>query len=431
LVTELARSGHQKKTEIRAESFFSVDWKTTVDSLPDPILVIGNPPWVTNSALGSGESKNLPKKTNFQGLEGLDAITGKSNFDISESMLIRLLEVLSGRTAAVAMLCKTIVARKVLTHAWKTGLPLGSAEMRTIDAAATFNAAVNACLLVCTLAPSSTNRNCLVYPSINASEATSLIGYRHRRLLADLDAYVRWKHLEGDSPYNWRSGIKHDCSEVMELRREGSLYRNGLGELVELEEEYLYPMLKSSDLARSAGRPRRWMLVTQRAVGDQTEAIQLRAPKIWAYLRKHRDLLDRRASAIYRGRPQFSIFGVGDYSFAPWKVAISGFYKRLQFVSIGSFEGKPIVLDDTAYFVACRTSDEARVVSTLLNSATARGFFSAFLFWDAKRPITVELLRRLDLFALARELGDVEALMSFSARREAVRSSEQADLFGP
>ena len=34
-----------------------------------------------------------------------------------------------------------------------------------------------------------------------------------------------------------------------------------------------------------------------------------------------------------------------------------------------------------------------------------------FIFWDAKRPITVELLDRLDLLALARELG-TEATMS-------------------
>jgi len=39
-------------------------------------------------------SENLPKKSNFQGLRGLDARTGKSNFDIAEWMLIRLIEAL-------------------------------------------------------------------------------------------------------------------------------------------------------------------------------------------------------------------------------------------------------------------------------------------------------------------------------------------------
>jgi len=119
----------------------------------------------------------------------------------------------------------------------------------------------------------------------------------------------------------------------------------------------------------------------------------------------HGEALDRRGSSIYRKRPRFSVFGVGDYTFAPWKVAISGFYKRLKFAVVGSSEGKPTVLDDTVYFVACRSEEEARSVASLLNSETAREFLSALIFWDAKRPITADLLSRLDLQALAREVG--------------------------
>ena len=46
------------------------------------ILVIGNPPWVTNSTLSALGSDNLPVKTNFKGLKGIDEITGEINFDI-------------------------------------------------------------------------------------------------------------------------------------------------------------------------------------------------------------------------------------------------------------------------------------------------------------------------------------------------------------
>src|SRR5207248_9500541 len=168
-------------------------------------------------------------------------------------------------------------------------------------------------------------------------------------------------HLAGeDETYKWRSGVKHDCSKVMELRQEGHLYRNGLGEAVELESEYVYPMLKSSEITNGRSKePSRWMLVTQRAVGEETAIIRETAPKTWAYLQQHGDLLDRRASSIYRGRPRFSVFGVGDYTFAPWKVAISAFYKELHFTVVGLFAGKPIVLDDTCYFVSCQSQEEA------------------------------------------------------------------------
>jgi hypothetical protein len=42
----------------------------------------------------------------------------------------------------------------------------------------------------------------------------------------------------------------------------------------------------------------------------------------------------------------------------------------------------------------------------LLHSEQACDYFNAFAFWDAKRPITVEVLSRLDLRALAREHGE-------------------------
>ena len=63
----------------------------------------------------------------------------------------------------------------------------------------------------------------------------------------------------------------------------------------------------------------------------------------WGYLLAHADLLDARSSSIYRKRPRFSVFGVGPYTFAPWKVGISGFYKTLDFRAIGPVDQANIV----------------------------------------------------------------------------------------
>lgn len=95
---------------------------------------------------------------------------------------------------------------------------------------------------------------------------------------------------------------------------------------------------------------------------------------------------------------------MGDYSFAPWKVAISGLYKKLEFKVIGSYNNKPVVLDDTSNFIPCQSQEEAQRIAYLLNSQISKEFFDAFIFWDAKRPITIELLRRLNLVALGHEL---------------------------
>ena len=164
-------------------------------------------------------------------------------------------------------------------------------------------------------------------------------------------------------------------------------------------------MLKSSELVKPHPTPSRYMLVTQRLVGEDTPRIAREAPRTWDYLQSHADRLDARASSIYRNRPRFSVFGVGPYSFAPWKVAISGFYKRLDFRCVGPIEDKPVVLDDTCYFLPCRTEHDARLLAELLNSKAARGFFRSFIFWDAKRPITAQLLAGLDLGILSEEVG--------------------------
>jgi hypothetical protein len=397
----------EAETELRVADFFHFDWEDLLDRLPEPLLIIGNPPWVTHSELKRLQSANLPERRNTGGLKGLDAVTGKSNFDISEWMFQRMLEWIDGRRTTLAMLCKNTVARKVLEKAWQQKRSLSRADMYGIDAAKNFDAAVDACLLVVRTEPNEKSRECSVYGHLDAEEPTSVLGYREDQLVADARLFDRWKHLQNGEHYRWRSGIKHDCSKVMELEAaEGNLYRNGLGEVVELEPDCIYPMLKSSDLANGtcSDTPRR-MLVTQRRLGQDTSWIRRDVPKTWNYLTDHAAALESRASSIYENRPEFSVFGVGDYSFAPWKVAIAGFYKKLDFRVVGPQRGWPVVFDDTCYFLACESLKEAEDIGALLNSETAEQFYSAFVFWDSKRPITTRLLQKLDLLALAEELG--------------------------
>ena len=400
---------------IRQQDFFRHDWPATLKCLRQPILVIGNPPWVTNSAVGKLRDTNLPTKSNFQRLRGFEAITGKSNFDISEWMLIHLMECLSGKHAVVAMLCKTAVARKVLRHAWTSDFEISESRVYPIDANRHFRASVDACLLVSVFRPKASSSDCRIYPKLGPSLTYDTnFALRQGRLVADLTLYNTYGYLAGESPIRWRSGIKHDCSRIMELhRKSGNKFQNAMRETVDLELDHLYPMLKSSDLLKPSAVPSRYMLVTQRFVGETTSRIEREAPKTWNYLQCHGYRFDQRRSSIYRNRPRFSMFGVGPYSFTPWKVAISGFAKHLAFHCIGPHESKPVVLDDTCYFLPCDSEDDANTIAGLLNSDTAHGFLNSFIFWDAKRPITSQLLSTLDLNALATEAG-IEHLRSWS-----------------
>jgi len=390
---------------IRA-NFFDINWSEILDSLPEPILVLGNPPWVTSATLGGLQSLNHPKKSNFQGWNGLDALTGKSNFDISEWMLLQHLDWFRKRTGIVAMLCKISVARKVLIHVWKHNCSISMARIYKFDAMKYFGASVDACFFVIEFGQSSKSKDCMVYESLFTSEPSQIIGYRNGIVAANITAYEQWQHLHKiDEIYTWRSGIKHDCAKVMELERIGNTYRNGNGLAVSLEETYLYPLFKSSDISNNRVTIcRKYLLVTQRCVGEDTAHIKDDAPMTWQYLQDNSEALAKRNSSIYRHRPPFSIFGVGDYTFAPWKVAISGFYKKLVFTAISSISGKPAVFDDTVYFLPCWSEGEAKFLVEILNSSVAREFLSSMIFWSDKRPITVELLKRLNIQALARRL---------------------------
>ncbi|HSZ56547.1 MAG TPA: hypothetical protein VK797_12845 [Tepidisphaeraceae bacterium] len=395
---------------ILQRDFFTEDWKRNL-SRPGKkrVLVVGNPPWVTNSELGQLGSDNLPTKTNFQGLRGFDARTGKSNFDISEWMLVQLIEALPD-DGAIAMLCKTMTARKVLRHFWKTQGGLRDSSLFHIDAKTEFDVAVDACLFFAS-GKRTSDRLATVYTGLDKASAATPFGLVDGTLVADLDAYRAHKSLgAGSSTHIWRSGVKHDAGSVMEFTRDGRKLVNGLGELVEIEGDYIFPLLKSSDLGNGRTAIRKAVLVTQRHTGDDTSEIRRSAPKTWAYLTRHAGILDDRKSSIYENRPKFSIFGIGPYSFAPWKVAISGLYKDISFVVVPPCDDRPVMVDDTCYFTPCRSQEEAELLFEMLASPAARDFLNSLIFRDSKRPITADLLRRLSLVELARELGKLDEL---------------------
>jgi len=406
------------RATIHQGDFFTFNWDAFLEGQKQPLLVVGNLPWVTSAKVGAIGGSNLPEKSNFQKQKGFDAITGKANFDISEWMLMKMLGWFAGSELTLALLCKTAVARKALVHAWKHSTPIRSAIYR-IDAKKEFDVSVDACLLIVE-ASAMEVLECPVFSSLDAVEPQQTIGYRQKHLISEVSTYERCRHLIGISPFKWRSGVKHDCSKVMEFtEKEGGRLVNNLGEVVDLEGTYLFPMLKSSCIANGRiAKPRKWMLVPQQAVNESTAHIAKDAPKTWEYLMRHRSLLEKRGSSIYKDRPPFSIFGVGEYSFALWKIAISGFYHSLDFRLVTTYRNKPIVMDDTINFVPCQSQEQADLLLRILNSELAREFFAAFIFWDAKRPITTEILQKLNLVTLAERLGEPIPMPEYEGTKE-------------
>lgn len=412
------------------EGDYLKDEFSPINAENESLLVIGNPPWVTNSTLSSLGSKNLPKKSNIKGLRGFDAMTGESNFDICEWIILRSLKLVSRTSSgALAMLCKTSVARNVCVELAKSKLDVSCAIMH-FDSKSVFGINAAACLLVCDFRSTRFEMyECDFADPCKKIELNLVGGHLRTVLPPDLLS------LQGTSSLEWRQGVKHDCGKVMELSVGDGYYENKLGERVAIESEYVFPYIKSSK-SRSYVIEDSPMAIpmTQKKIGEDTSHLESDAPLLWSYLQQHEDLFDGRKSSIYRKAPRFAMFGVGDYSYAPYKVGVSGFYKEPVFsLAVGE---KPIMYDDTCYFLPFSDLGCARVCMLLLNSDHVLRYYSAIAFLDSKRPYSKKVLSQLDFAAAissvsAGQLNAVAQRLGVSFRVSEEEVANFSRLVGP
>lgn len=397
-IAELERKFQfRSKFVLHKANYFRFDWDSLFQSMAKPVWVIGNPPWVTNSLLMKLESTNLPTKSPQAHFRGFDAQTGKSNFDISESMIRDWFRWCAECGGTLAVICKTSVARKVLQWWWRQSESSPVARIHLIDAKAEFGAAVSAGVLVCSFDRMSTGKTCELYESLSSVQPVSTFGLVDGYLVSDEIGYRKGRSLLGKARPQWRSGIKHDMGSVLEFVEQGGVLRNRLGEDVSIEPDFLFPLMKGSDLSRTGAEPSRKMLVPQRFIGEDTSRIRERAPKTWNYLKRHEERFSARKSAIYKRSGAFSIFGIGEYTFQPWKIGIGALYKKLQFRLVAPVSGKPVVFDDTVYFLGFSTEREAQRALRRLESNEVQDFLRSMIFWDDMRPVKTEILNRVDL----------------------------------
>ncbi len=363
------------------------------------VLAVGNPPWVTSAGQGRLSKTNLPTKFNRFGLTGLDAMTGKSNFDLAESVLLGLLDTLRhAREIRLAFLVKRSVALKIARDLLtKPGIK--DASFSAINAKRWFGASVEAGLLQLTCVPHETTSTSSIALcdgiGLRASCAAGLVA---QRFVLNVASYERSRGVEAapGKGFLWRQGIKHDAARVLEFKRSASgQLVNGFGTSVDVEPEALHPFYKSSDVA-TGRQPSHWFPLYQHDLTGPFNDLGSCWPKLVEYLYQHREQLAARGSSIYRGKPEFMLFGVGDYSLAPWKVAISGFYKKPRFTVLGpDHQGRVPLVDDTCYLLPFAADEAARASAEYLNSAKVQDFLAAIADSAAKRPFTKDILGRI------------------------------------
>ena len=370
----------------------------------------------------------MPPKSNVKRLRGLEARTGSSNFDVAEAVWLKLARELAAEAPTIAILCKTSVARGILQFAHRAGLPIA----RCLDPSDRCGAMVRrggrrlpvprhsgrrrigrgACRCPRSGVP--------VYPGLDSGEPAGMLGFARGWLIADREAYASVaRSPTATCPRTWRQGLKHDAAAVMELTVEpgtGRL-RNGDGRAGRSRAGIRLSADQGGRPPPAAGRAARPRRCSSPRSGSATIPARLAsaAPRLWAYLDAHAERFERRRSSIYRGRPPFAIFGVGPYSFAPFKVAISGLHKAPAFRAVGPARRPPgharrhLLLPPL--LVGARRPPRWRPCATTRSRWSSSRSAS---FPDAKRPITKALLQRLDLRAIL-ERADRKSLLDRAA----------------
>lgn len=184
---------------------------------------------------------------------------------------------------------------------------------------------------------------------------------------------------------------------------------------MQIEEDLIYPLLKSSDINNYRGNQiRKFVIVPQRRVGDDTAGLKYSHPLAFSYLSKYENVFSNRKSSIYKGKDKFSIFGIGDYSFKPYKIVVSSLYKSIKFILVSQANGKPIMVDDTCYQLDFDSLEEAKCILDALKSNEICSLLQSLVFRDAKRVITKSLLMRLDLAQLCRDKGTTVVSQCFN-----------------
>ena len=401
-----------RATKIDAQLFnanifdFNFDIVKKNINVNEEILFIGNPPWVTNSDLSSIGSFNLPIKTNFKKNKGFDALTGKSNFDISEYILLKLLGDFSEYNSAYfAFLCKSVVPRNIVRDLEKYSFQLDFADLYYFDSLPIFGVACDSVLFVCKISKTNNLRRANCFDFDDPYSLKFQFGYMNDFFIANMSTYN--SELDGKCEIPWRQGIKHDCSKVMEFTKISSdKWINGYKEDVSnlIGSDFVFPLIKSSGFKSSIVNAfNKAVIVTQSFIGDSTSRLN-KDPLLYRYLVEHYSDFEKRKSSIYKKADKFAIFGVGEYSFAKYKIGISGFYKEPKFSFLTSH--KPVMLDDTSYFLNFDNEIDSKIAFSMLDNSDIYAFLKSVAFLDSKRPFTKEILQRLSFVKIRNYLGD-------------------------
>ncbi len=178
---------------------------------------------------------------------------------------------------------------------------------------------------------------------------------------------------------------------------------------VELEPDLLYPLLRGRDVQRWLAKPSLHILMMQDPKtrrGIDEKIVQQRWPKTWAYLKRFEAVLRERAAfkryftrrdkhgLVVETGPFYSMFDVGDYTFAPWKVVWRYIATEMTAAVVHQFQQKIVIPDHRLMVVPIDQRVEAYYLAGVLNSSVSRFIVDSFIIGT---QISTHVLEKLKI----------------------------------
>ena len=199
-----------------------------------------------------------------------------------------------------------------------------------------------------------------------------------------------------------------------------------------MESALVYPLLRARDVDRWHAEPSAHIIVSQdpeKRTGYDIKWMQKNLPLTSGYFERFREQLSNRSGykKYLQGEPYYSMYNVGKYTFSPFKVAWRGEVAPTLIASVvGLVESKPVVPDQTSYFVPFENRVEAHFLCAFINSILVRFYYEARFY----KHVSMNFIQNLSLpqFDPNKELHRDLAHLSEQCHEKAAAGIEVNDL---
>lgn len=399
--------------------------------LPDRCdYLVGNPPWISWNSLPSEYRKQierelLPRYALFD-FHGQEAQLGHSNDDY----LVTFTLVTIHHYLKEGCLCSFIIKQPLLTNvSGKTfrrfsirhvreDVQLGVKEVADLRKVNPFGIGNETAIIV--LKRGAKTVYPVPYEMWLKNDGEIVVEKGEAKPSNDRDITSSWvvltpdlketEFMEGNCVYEIRHGLKHDVADVLIVR---PIERNGDRLIIqrisdddkgvyEIEAEEVYPFLQPRHIGAWKINGYTYAIIPQRKAGEDNEKkLARKLPLTYKYLERFKDRFKARKSRIFAQKPFYGLFGLGTYTWKPYKVCWCGLGFKPEFVVISTVRDRLIgeklpIPDGTIYFIPLERKEEAHFVCAILNSKLVRKFLSA-RSGKSKRGLSKKLMEQLSL----------------------------------